>query len=73
MAVRRVTVPGQRSLSCNACAIEFAAPDEHRAHHRSDLHRLNLKRRVKSLPALAAAEFEAMPAKERDAFLTQDL
>jgi ribosome maturation protein SDO1 len=72
MAVRRVTQPGRR-LACNACGLEFAAPEEHREHHRSDLHRFNLKRKVKGLEPLSADGFDALPAKERDAFLAADV
>ena len=72
MMVRRVTQPGKR-LTCNACSIEFSSPEEHREHHRSDLHRFNLKRKVKNLEPLSLDAFEAMPAKQRDAFLEMDV
>jgi hypothetical protein len=72
MAVRRVTQPGRR-LACSACAAEFAGPEEHREHHRGEWHRFNLKRKVKAMEPVTEGAFNAMPAKERDAFLNADM
>lgn len=74
MLVRRVTQPGQgRRLACNACATEFETSDEHRAHHKSEWHRFNLKRKVKAMEPMSKDGFDGMPAKERDAFLAMDV
>ncbi|KAF8554721.1 hypothetical protein OG21DRAFT_1597192 [Imleria badia] len=44
-------------FTCQACAVAFTSPEEQRAHHRSDLHRYNIKRRVAALPPVTAAVF----------------
>jgi hypothetical protein len=71
MNVRRVTQPGKRQ-SCNACGVQFDSSEAHKGHHRTDWHRLNLKRRVAKAEALSLEEFEAIPAKQREAMLSAD-
>jgi len=73
MQVRRVTQPGERGMSCKACGADFEDTAAHRAHHKGDWHRLNLKRKVRGMAPLDEAAFEAMPRKEREAFLEADL
>jgi ribosome maturation protein SDO1 len=73
MLVRRVTQPGVRGASCNACSIDFTSTDELKAHHRLDWHRFNLKRKVKQLPPMNLVEYEGMKIKERDKFLNEDM
>jgi hypothetical protein len=45
MLVRRVTQPGMRGITCNACSIDFVSMDELKLHHKLDWHRFNLKRK----------------------------
>jgi len=71
--VRRVTQPGMRGISCNACSIDFTSMDELKAHHRLDWHRFNLKRKVKQLQPMKLEEYEGMNVKERDKFLNEDM
>ncbi len=72
MLVRRVVQPGKR-LACNTCGgVELDTTEAHKEHHRTDWHRLNCKRKVKSLEPLALADFEAMPAAQRAALLATD-
>jgi hypothetical protein len=73
MLVRRVTQPGMRGTSCNACSIDFTSMDELKAHHRLDWHRFNLKRKVKQLVPVNLVEYEGMDVKERDKFLNEDM
>jgi len=73
MLVRRVTQPGMRGISCNACSIDFTSMDELKAHHRLDWHRFNLKRKVKQLQPMKLEEYEGMNVKERDKFLNEDM
>jgi len=73
MLVRRVTQPGGRGTSCNACSIDFTSTDELKAHHRLDWHRFNLKRKVKQLQPMNLVEYEGMNVKERDKFLNEDM
>jgi len=73
MLVRRVTQPGMRGASCNACSIDLTSTDELKAHHKLDWHRFNLKRKVKQLPPMNSVEFEGMNGKERDKFLNEDM
>jgi ribosome maturation protein SDO1 len=73
MLVRRVTQPGMRGASCNACSIDFTSMDELKAHHRLDWHRFNLKRKVKQLVPVNLVEYEGMNVKERDKFLNEDM
>lgn len=71
MAVRRVTVPGARSLTCNSCGgIAFDTAAAHRDHFRSDLHRANLKLKTRGKPPMTADGFDALTAKERDEILS---
>jgi len=73
MLVRRVTQPGVRGASCNACSTDFTSMDELKAHHRLDWHRFNLKRKVKQLVPVNFVEYEGMNLKERDMFLNEDM
>ncbi len=74
MLVRRVVQPGAaRTLACTACALTFEDSAAHREHHRTDLHRFNLKRKVKMMEPLTTEQFDALPAKEKKAFLDADL
>jgi ribosome maturation protein SDO1 len=73
MLVRRVTQPGMRGISCNACSIDFISMDDLKLHHKLDWHRFNLKRKVKQLPPMPLLEFEGMNVKERDCFLNEDM
>ncbi len=71
-AVRRVAMPGRR-MACGACGLTFEDAEAHREHHKMDLHRFNLKRKVKGLAPMGEGEYEALPPKERAAFLDQDV
>jgi pre-60S factor REI1 len=59
------------SLACRSCGVSFDAAADHRAHFRSDLHRFNLKRKLKELPTVTQAEFDAISASDRDAFFRE--
>ncbi|KJE94576.1 hypothetical protein CAOG_05205 [Capsaspora owczarzaki ATCC 30864] len=50
--------------SCSTCSAELESLDAQREHFRSDWHRLNAKRKIRSLPALTIAAFEAMLAND---------
>jgi pre-60S factor REI1 len=72
MSVRRVVMPGQRRLACNACSVAFEDAADHREHHRGEWHRLNLKRKLGGLAPLSLENFEAMPIDARVAALAVD-
>ena len=71
-AVRRVVLPGSR-LACNACGVAFSDAAEHKEHHRSPWHRVNLKRKVGGQEPMAEADFSALPEKQREALLAADV
>lgn len=68
MSVRRVAQPGRR-LACATCSMNFETSDAHRDHARSEWHHFNLKRKMKELPPVSLDEFDAIPAKQKQAFL----
>lgn len=49
---------------CNTCGGSFTGDVEYRQHFRSEWHRYNLKRKMKSLPVVAEAEFSSLPRSE---------
>ena len=57
----------RRQAAC--CGASFADAAAHRSHFRCDWHRYNLKARVRGLPQLPEASFDALPAKARAAVL----
>ncbi len=71
-AARRVVLPGSR-LACNACGVAFADAGEHKEHHRSSWHRINLKRKVGGQAPMTEEEFGALTDKQRDALLAADV
>ena len=72
MLVRRVVLPGRR-LACNACDVQLDTPEEHKEHHRSEWHRVNLKRKVKGVEGFTREVFEGLSKAEVQALLDQDL
>lgn len=49
-----------RTFTCNTCKGEFPDSAAHRSHFRSEWHRINLKRKMKSVPVLSEEEFNAL-------------
>lgn len=49
-----------RSTSCSLCAVSYPSVQEQRDHVKSDLHRYNLKLKVKGLPPLDETSFASM-------------
>lgn len=72
MATHRITKPSGR-MTCNTCNIEFEDREQFRSHQRSEVHRYNLKRKLKSMDPVSFEEFEAIPEKEKQAFLDSDV
>ena len=48
----------QRGHACITCVVEFATPEEHKAHYRDDWHRYNLKRKIAGLKSVTRLNFE---------------
>ena len=46
----------RKKLACNTCKVEFADTTAHREHFRSEVHRVNLKRKAEGLPPLTEEE-----------------
>eukprot|EP00743_Colponemidia_sp_Colp-15_P002095 GILK01002272.1.p1 GENE.GILK01002272.1~~GILK01002272.1.p1 ORF type:complete len:355 (+),score=71.65 GILK01002272.1:51-1115(+) len=67
-----VSTAGSKRLTCNNCNCSFDSAEDHRAHFKSDLHRYNLKRKMKNLSPLSPEMFEDLSLEERDAFFMQD-
>ena len=59
-------------LVCNACSARFDTTDEHRTHYKSNWHRYNSKRKVKGLPPVDAATFDATPSVALEAFFASE-
>jgi hypothetical protein len=71
MSVRRVVQPNTGAAkACTTCGVDFATPEAHREHFKSELHRFNLKRKTRGMEPLSPSAFESMPEKAREAFLT---
>jgi len=57
-------------LRCLTCKVAFGNNRQlHRDHYRSDLHRLNLKMKMKNLPCMTEEEFSLLAPADRDALL----
>jgi ribosome maturation protein SDO1 len=74
MMVRRIVQPTMNRFSCNACASSFESSEAHRAHHRTDWHRYNLKLRAKGgeFHPRSSDEFELLSEKEKRAVIDAD-
>mmetsp|Transcript_26202 Transcript_26202/g.49167 ORF Transcript_26202/g.49167 Transcript_26202/m.49167 type:complete len:522 (+) Transcript_26202:59-1624(+) len=48
--------PGNMPFKCNTCSAGFAESAAHRAHFKSDWHRINLKRKLLKLPLVTSEE-----------------
>lgn len=57
--------------TCISCRVAFATPELQKAHHKTDWHRYNLKRKVAELPPVTAADFHQRVL-ERKAQLAED-
>jgi Zinc-finger of C2H2 type len=44
-------------VTCMACRVRLLGANERRDHYRTDMHRVNLQRKVAGMPPLTAAEF----------------
>lgn len=53
--------------TCLSCHVVFANAELQRAHYKCDWHRYNLKRKVASLPAVSAEEFQRRVIAQREA------
>lgn len=51
---------GSFSFSCLSCNASFFSEEEHRAHHREDWHRYNLKRKIADLKPITLDQFRAL-------------
>jgi hypothetical protein len=49
-----------KSTSCSLCGLNFPSLEEQRNHVRSDLHKYNLKQKMRGLPAVGEADFERL-------------
>lgn len=49
-----------KATSCNLCSLTFPTVQEQRSHVQSDLHRYNLKQKVRGLKPVGEAEFEKL-------------
>ena len=68
MLVSRVTPPGSR-MSCAACSVTFDGADSHRAHFRSDVHRYNLKLKMRGQVGISEETFALLTNAERSTVL----
>lgn len=55
---------GKKPLGCNSCGLTFGDTSAHREHYRSDLHRYNLKLKMKGLPPVSEDEFRLVDAED---------
>jgi pre-60S factor REI1 len=53
-------------FTCISCRVAFESADEQRGHFATDWHRYNMKRRVASLPPVAAASFNEKVMERRE-------
>jgi hypothetical protein len=49
-----------KGTSCSLCGLSFGSSTEQRQHVKSDLHRYNLKRKIKGQPSVSEADFDRM-------------
>lgn len=54
-----------QTYTCISCRVAFANPDIQRQHYKTDWHRYNLKRKVVSLPPVAAEDFQQRVLEQR--------
>lgn len=55
------------AYTCLSCQVVFANAELQRSHYKCDWHRYNLKRKVASLPAVSAEEFQRRVIAQREA------
>lgn len=60
-----------KTFSCNTCKGEFPDAAAHRAHFRSEWHRINLKRKMKDVPILTEEEFNALSLEDVAALVSE--
>lgn len=58
MSLEPSSQSAQKKFTCFTCKVLFKTQDIQRAHHKSDWHRYNLKRKVADLPPISVLEFE---------------
>lgn len=63
------TEPKKNGPACSTCATHFESTAEYRSHCRSDVHNLNLKRKVKGLPPVTDEEFAEISLDVREGFV----
>lgn len=51
-----------RKFSCMTCHVVMDTADEHKAHHKSDFHRFNLKRKMINLQPVTQEQFNTKVA-----------
>lgn len=59
-ATKGKVVSGGSKLTCNSCGANFEDRGAHREHFKSDWHRINQKRKMKGMPPVDEAEYEAL-------------
>jgi ribosome maturation protein SDO1 len=65
-----VATPGEEGLKCLTCAVSFGSDTAaQRAHYKTDLHRVNLKLKAKSLPCLSEDEFALLSEEDKKSIL----
>ncbi|CAN0324347.1 unnamed protein product [Discosporangium mesarthrocarpum] len=62
-------VGAKKTLSCNTCGMSFEGTGPYREHFKTDLHRYNLKLKLKGLQSLSEEEFSLVDA---EAFFLSD-
>ncbi len=62
---RRLDLSGGASSACSLCNLTFSGVQEQRSHIRSDLHRYNLKQKLKGLPVASEDDFESLVGGEK--------
>lgn len=62
---------GKKCIKCSTCRAEFTDPNDHRAHCKSDWHRFNLKRKLKSLEPITQETFDATDETQREEFFAE--
>mmetsp|Transcript_12747 Transcript_12747/g.32581 ORF Transcript_12747/g.32581 Transcript_12747/m.32581 type:complete len:492 (+) Transcript_12747:166-1641(+) len=69
--IGKPVAPSDSGLRCSTCNVGFGTDrGAMRDHYRTDLHRVNLKLKAKSLPTLDSDEFELLGPEERKAIIT---
>lgn len=58
--------------TCISCRVAFATPDLQKAHHKTDWHRYNLKRKVAELPPVTAVDFQQRVLERRAQIAEED-